>query len=240
VNTLRLAPLAAIALLACGHESAETRVQLSVTAEGTARDMLAVGDTLYTLTRADVGFGPVYFCAEQGATPALCEVARAQMLETVTLDGLAAGRGELGRLHATSGDIRSCFYDYGISWLLTESTAQARPGAPDGHSAVLEGRATRQGASLRFEVHIDIEPSQAGAAAVDGQATEFAISAHGAQLSVRLDPYRWLEGIDSDALFALDEDGDGSVEITPADQAYQAIAQGMTTGAPLTFDRRDE
>jgi hypothetical protein len=94
---------------------------------------------------------------------------------------------------------------------------------------------------LRFSAQIDIEPLSRGDAAVNARRTSTEISASPAQrLIVSLDPYRWLERIDAEELFALDPDGDGVVELAPEHQAYQAIVQGMTSRAPLAFEWSSE
>jgi hypothetical protein len=232
---MRFAP-ALLCLLGCG-DTGQAHVRIPAAARGTSRTELSVGDTRFSLTRAEVGFGPVYFCATEGAEVELCEVALAELLGTVTLDGLTGEERPFGELSATTGSVRSALFDYGISWLLTRSAPRANPGAPGGHSAILEGEAENDGGLLRFSAHIDIEPLSRGDAAVNARRTSVEISEQpGQRLIVRLDPYRWLERIDVGKLFALDTDGDGEVVLAPEDQAYQAIVLGMTNRAPLAFD----
>jgi hypothetical protein len=223
-------------LAACG-DTGQARVRIAAEARGSARESITVGETRFRLTRAEVGFGPVYFCATEGAEVELCQVAIAELLETVTLDGLARDSLPFGELAATTGSVRSALFDYGISWLLTRSTPRVNPGAPEGHSAILEGEAENESGVLRFSAQIDIEPLSRGDAAVNARRTSAEISASPTQrLIVSLDPYRWLERIDVEKLFALDPDGDGMVSLEPEHQAYQAIVQGMTSRAPLAFE----
>jgi hypothetical protein len=227
-------------LAACG-DTGQARVRIAAEARGSSRESISVGETRFSLTRAEVGFGPVYFCATEGAEVELCQVAIAELLETVTLDGLARDSLPFGELSATTGSVRSALFDYGISWFLTRSTARSNPGAPEGHSAILEGEAKNDSGMLRFSAQIDIEPLSRGDAAVNARRTSTEIAAAPAQrLIVSLDPYRWLERIDVEQLFALDVDGDGVVALSPEHQAYQAIVQGMTNRAPLTFEWSSE
>lgn len=234
MSRARLAPIF-LCLLACG-DTGQARVRIAAEARGAERTSITVGETRFTLTRADVAFGPAYFCATEGASVDLCQVALAELLETVTLDGLSPESQPLGQLSATTGSVRSALFDYGISWLLTRPAPRANPGAPSGHSAILEGEAENGDRVLRFSALIDIEPLSRGDAAVNARRTSAEISAGPEQrLIVSLDPYRWLERVDVEQLFALDADGDREVALAPEHQAYQAIVQGMTSRAPLEF-----
>jgi hypothetical protein len=224
-------------LAGCGGDTGQARVRIEAAARGTARDSITVGETRFHLTRADVAFGPVYFCATEGAQVELCQVALAELLETVTLDGLDSEARPFGALDATTGSVHSALFDYGISWLLTRSAPASNPGAPGGHSAILEGEAENESGPLRFSARIDIEPLSRGDAAVNARRTSVEITASPApRLIVSLDPYQWLARIDVEELFALDVDADGEVVLGPEDQAYQAIVQGMTNRAPLAFE----
>lgn len=224
-------PVLALALSACG-DTGQQRLQLAVSAQGSQRDFLDVADARFTLSRAELGFGPLYLCATEGAEVELCEVALGELLETVTIDGLAAQRVSVGTLAATTGSVRSALYDYGISWLLTEQEPRASQGAPEGHSLVLAGAVTRGSQSLQFETRVDIKPTAPGDAALNALKTERELAA-GDQLTLQVDPYRWLTRVNVDKLFELDEDGDGQVVLDESSQAYQALVLGMTNSAPV-------
>ena len=223
-----------LACLACGDTGSE-RVEIPAVARGSAQTSLSVGAASFKLNRAQVGFGPVYFCATAGAEVELCEVALAELLTTLTIDGLDAQSQPIGTLQATTGSVRSALYDYGISWLLTQQAARPSDGSPGGHSALLDGSVERDGRTLSFSVQVDIKPRGPGDAAVNAQRTSHEISGRSDRLTVAVDPYRWLENVELDPLFALDSDGDGNVVIAEDTQAYQAIVQGMTNGAPVQF-----
>lgn len=222
-----------LALLACG-DTGQQRLQIPVSAQGSQRDFSEVADARFTLERAELGFGPLYLCATEGADVELCEVALAELLQTVTIDGLARESVAVGTLAATTGSVRSALYDYGISWLLTQQAPRASEGAPDGHSLMLAGTVTRAEQTLRFEAQIEIEPRAAGDAALNALATSRELRA-GDHLMLSVDPYRWLARINLDKLFALDSDGDGQVTLAAEDQAYQAIVLGMTNAAPVAL-----
>lgn len=219
---------------ACG-DTGQQYLRIPVLAEGSQRDFVEVADARFTLSRAELGFGPLYLCATEGADVELCDVALGELLETVTLDGLAREQVAVGTLSATTGSVRSALYDYGISWLLTEQAPRASEGAPEGHSLVLEGAVSRAEQTLQFTARVDIAPLTAGDAAVNALATSRELSASDA-LILRVDPYRWLTRINVDKLFALDEDADGQVTLTPDTQAYQALVLGMTNAAPVQID----
>jgi hypothetical protein len=230
----KLLPALLIGLLGCG-ETGQQRLDIPVFAQGSQRDMLAVGDARFTLQRAEIGFGPLYLCATDGADVELCDVALGEMLETVTVQGLMPAAQALGTLHATTGSVHSALYDYGISWLLTQQGPRPSAGAPEGHSVVLEGSLTRAEQSLRFSARLDVLPRAPGDAALNALATRRELRA-GDRLTLRVDPYRWLMRINVDKLFELDQDGDGEVTLRSDTQAYQAILQGMTNGAPLALE----
>lgn len=249
-------------VLACG-DTGQARVSVALTATGSAAESVTIADATVMLTRADVALGPLYFCASAIGRAELCEVAVAELLPVVVLHGLDPTPQALGALDATTGNIMSAIYDYGISWLLTQNQPRASTSALDGHSAVLEGVIMRGGRTLRFSAQIDALPRVAGDQTVNGQRTSHALVSHTEQLTLTVDPNRWVDRLDVEALFARDTDGDGVVTIAPADSAaeashmlpgvpdggssdagsaarevdtsYESILQGMTTRAPLGF-----
>jgi len=216
---------------ACG-DTGQQRLRIPVVAQGSQRDFFEVGDARFTLQRAELGFGPLYLCATEGADVDLCEVALGEFLQTITIDGLDGQPTTVGTLDATTGNVRSALYDYGISWLLTQQQPRASKGAPDGHSLVLSGSVTRAQQTLLFEAVVDIAPLSAGDAALNALATQRDLKS-GDQLRLQVDPYRWLSRINLDKLFALDEDRDGQVTLGEETQAYQALVLGMTNAAPV-------
>ncbi|MDB4973371.1 MAG: hypothetical protein JWN48_1712 [Myxococcaceae bacterium] len=221
-------------LAACG-DTGQERVGVALSAQGTAARPVAIGKAEVTLTRADVAFGPLYFCASQSGRAELCEVAVAELLEVVPIAALDPVARPLGSMSATTGSIMSAIYDLGISWLLTENEARASPNAPAGHSAIFEGTIVRAGRTLRFSAAVDAVPRVRGDQTVNGQRTSHELVGRQEQVTLLIDPNLWIDRLDVDALFALDVDGDGSVVLEPGSQSHESIYQGMLNRAPLGF-----
>ena len=240
---------------ACG-ETGQARVSVPLTATGTAARVVTIADATVMLTRADLALGPLYFCASAIGRAELCEVAVAELLPVAVIHALDPNPQALGALDATTGNIMSAIYDYGISWLLTQNQPRASANAPDGHSAALEGVIVRGGRTLRFRAGIDALPRVAGDQTVNAQRTSHALVSHTEQLTLTVDPNSWVDRLDVAALFARDTDGDGVVTIMPdvamdsaadgglsdgggaatdVDTSYESILQGMLTRAPLGF-----
>jgi len=226
------AAIVALVVPAC-VDSAQDYVAIDLLGAGTPASEVSLTDATIALDEARVAFGPLYLCATESAEPDLCSTDVAEFLGTKVVDALASRETSRGTLRATTETVRSGFFDYGISWLLTETYTRVDEGAADGHSALLRGHAERSdGSTLSFEARIDVKPLSTGARAVTGLRTRQTITEDTQRLVVRFDPSRWLERIDADALFALDDDGDGHVDISEGDQAYDAIVLGMTADAP--------
>jgi hypothetical protein len=224
--------LALVGASSCG-ETGQERLEVALSAHGTAQHSIEVDGATFTLTRAEVALGPFYFCASESADSELCEAALAELTQGVTIDGLRAEPQALPPLAGTSGDIHSVIYDYGIAWLLTESAPEALTLL--GHSAVLEGNVTRGDKSLRFVAAVDVLPRVAGAHVVNGQRTEHVLG-EGDELTLSVNPTFWLRPINVDALFELDSAGTGEVVIERGSQAYEAILQSMQNRAPVQFE----
>lgn len=220
-------------LVAGCAETGGERFDVPLSARGTERTSFEKGAAVFRLTRADVAVGPLYFCASESAELELCEAAIAEFLEARVLNGLDPGVRELGELAGTSGEIRSALYDYGVTWLLTQQAPRPDPGVE--HSAILEGTLTQAGRELRFTARVDVLPRTRGSNAVHGQPTREQLGEND-RLTLAIDPYAWLAAIDVDALFALDPELTGQVEIERGSQAYEAILQGMQNRAPVRFE----
>jgi len=223
-----------ILLAGCG-DTGQEHVELALSATGTAARPIALGDAQLTLTRADVSFGPSYLCASDSGRAELCEVALAEYRGTAAVRALDPSSQALGTLEATTGNVRSGLFDYGISWLLTANAPRANAGAVEQHSALIEGTLTRASRSVRFSAIMDINPRMGGDLAVNGQTTRFSITGAENTLTMAADPNAWVSQLDPDALFALDTDADGVVVIPPDSVLHESILQGMVSRAPLRF-----
>lgn len=96
-----------------------------------------------------------------------------------------------------------------------------------GHTAWIEGTATREGAAIHFTALLDVDPS----AKLVGAPLELEVAeGSSARLGLRLDLTDPEEG---DTLFqrldfgALDEDGDGEVTIQPGDAAHNVLRRTL-------------
>ena len=75
-------------LSACGNTGQE-HLALNLAVRGTQQTSLESNGAIFTLTRAQVAVGPLYFCATQAADTELCEAALAELTRAVLIDGLA-------------------------------------------------------------------------------------------------------------------------------------------------------
>lgn len=232
--TSRLMLAGAFALATACGDTGRDHFTVPLYAQGTEpRDVEVEGGTL-RLERASLSFGPLYLCATESAETELCETALAEWLAAGTIDGLSESPKRLGVLEATTGEVRSGFFDYGISWLLTSQAPEASEGT-NGHSAVLTFQATPEGEEpFEVRVEIDVEPLGPGDAAVNALRTRNALH-KGDTLTVVFDPNAWLRRVRLQELVALDDDKDLKVSLRPGDQAYEAIVQAMTANAKPTF-----
>jgi len=221
---------AALAVLSCG-DSGGTRYEIPATAYGTQARAVEIDGAILRLTRAEIAFGPLYLCATESAESELCGTALAELLSTRLVDGLAKDAQRLGTIEATSGTIRSGFFDYGITWGLTQQAPRPNPGAMQ-HSARLEGEIELDdGSSYTFHAEVDINPLSPGDAAVNGLKTRHELSRNTQSLSVTFDPSAWLTRVKLEKLLEI-EDDDGEIELTIGTQPYEAILQGMTVNNP--------
>jgi hypothetical protein len=219
---------------ACGDTGGE-RVSVALFASGTPARELVLGDARVVLTRAELAFGPAYFCASTTASAELCAVAIAELREPVRVSALDPSAQPVGTLAATTGTVHSAIYDLGISWLLTAADARASAAAPEGHSALLEGTVERAGRTLHFRAGIDANPVKRGELAVNTQRTEHELTGEGDRLTLVVDANAWVDRLDVDALFALDTDGDGAVTIEKGTPTYDGVLMGMLSRSPLTL-----
>jgi hypothetical protein len=200
---------------------------------GSAREPFSVGAWTVTLTRAEIAFGPAYFCATASSNAELCGEAIAEMRSSATIDALDPTPRRIGTIEAITGEIRSAMFDYGISWHLPDPAPRPTEGAIDGHSAIFEGSASHvEGRTIRFVAAIDVVPRLQGALSVFGVRMRHAIASANDALVVRIDPNALWARVDFDALAAI---GDDPVVIRPGTQAWNALVIAMTSAALPSF-----
>lgn len=231
-------------LVACG-DTGQSSVTYPILAVGASSSSFEVEGWSIELTRADVAFGPLYFCASSGASSELCPEAVQEFAEDVFIDALAPGESRLGEVRGTTGEIRSARYDLGISWSITGNAPTASESAPDEHSFVVEGTATRGADSFSFSAQVDLPPVFAGGHTIAGQRTEVHVTDSDTSLTLSVPIEAWIAEIDFDELAAL---GVASVEIRdgvpalpdgsadPRQHARDSLAGAITNSHRIQFE----
>lgn len=222
--------LAALALLGGCVETGRSYVAIPLHGAGVADEPFAAGEWTVDLERAELGFGPLWLCTTEAASPEHCETAVLELTETVTIDALDPEVRMLATTHGITGTVRSAMWDYGISWLPAAPRARPNDGAPGGHSARFAGAATHSdGRSFTFTCDLDLPPIMQGAILVPGQRVEaHAIGGSDDALVVRVDPRAWWRRVDLERLAARAEAAGGSVALAPGDADYEALVVAMT------------
>ena len=215
------------ALLALGCSGpGSSRLSIPISAIGTPARPVTVSGFTVTLTVARVGFGPLTFCASRAASPELCPNALAEWAATASIDALSPTPQPLGQVDGFTGTARSVGFAYAIPWLATEKAPTPKSGAPGGHSAHLEGTATRvaDGRVVRFVADLDVRPLVQAEPAVSQSGFTEELDPSVRRLDVRFDPTTWLAQIDFDQLAASGTD----VVVMPGSQANNALIVGMS------------
>jgi hypothetical protein len=225
----------ALSVIGCGR-TAQDRESFPIHGAGTGEVTFESNGWSVTLVRADVGFGPVYFCATSSSDLDVCTQAEGEWRDAATVNALDPTPEMLGDADAVTSTVRSAMFDYGRSWHIGAPSPTPSPGAPDGRSAVLVARASRGEDTLEVRAAIDVHPRIAGGHVVIGAPTGTHAIAGSDALVVRMDPAAWWRRVDFDAVQALDEDGDGFVELAPGDGPYEALVIAMTAGRLPRFE----
>jgi|GEM_PF-1130667 len=236
--------LLALLLTACG-ETGQDSYPLRVEGTGTTTPPFVVparlpascaapcacdaGDWQVTLEQADVAFGPLYLCASERAEPDLCPESLAEMLEVGVIDALDPTPVLLGEGQAFTGRAQSAMWDYGRSWLFTQTVVRPDPRAPGGHSLVLRGTATKGSTSFRFAADVDVDASEAGLYGVQSAPVLRDFAGPRESLQVQIDAGAWVSRIDFDGVACgRASDSEADVTLTRTSIAYNAIYGAMT------------
>ncbi|MFN0062291.1 MAG: hypothetical protein ACKVPX_07220 [Myxococcaceae bacterium] len=219
-----------LSLFACTN-AGPLEVSFPVTALGQDATPTTVGAWTVQLTRAEVGFGPAYFCAGVSAAGELCRAALAEFADSHAINALSPEPQPLGFGAGETGTVRSVTYDFAISWTLTQNSPTSLAGAPQGHSAILEGTATRGADVLNFRTSLALAPQFAGARAVESAPVRATLSGSEVALDVVVRPLAWASVIPFDAVFAS-SGGAPLVTLLPGSPAYEAIRLAMMVNAP--------
>jgi hypothetical protein len=223
----------ALALSACG-QTGQTLVAYPAVAHGVDAVPFTTEDGFtVTLTRADVGLGPFYFCATAAASSDLCPSAVEEIAASATIDALSSSAQPLGDVTGASGSIRSVTYDLGISWFTSSRAPRATSGAPDGHSARFAGTAVRDAVSFAFTADLDVTPTIQGQRAVQGQRASVDVVDDDTALAIALDPGAWISRVSFEEIAPAD--GASDVVIDPASRAASALIGALIAQAPPSF-----
>lgn len=209
----------------CGA-TGEAEVSYPIQAEGRAPVSFAAGAWEVDLDTAQVGFGPIYFCASASSSRDTCPTAVAELTTAATVNALSPVPQPLGQIDALTAEARSAIYGYAYIWRLTESSPRALAGAPGGHSAHFEGSAAQGASTFRFVADVDVLPTFAGTLDVQGASVAPTVQAAALRLDVAFDPASWWSAVDFAELAAV---GGDPVIVPTTSRAYNALVVGMTS-----------
>ena len=220
--------------MACG-QTGQTLVSYPFFARGTDASSTTQEDYRVELDVAEIGIGPVYFCATAAASSDLCPTAVQEWADSATFDALEPTAQQIGQIEGTTGTIRSAAYDFAIPWFTSSRSPRVTDGAPRGHSAHFEGTATRDGITLRFEADVDLVTSIQGERRVQGQRVTAEVDDSDMVLEVVVDPYAWWNRVDFTELEELGE-ADALVVVPADSRAMNALVTAMTAQEPPSFE----
>lgn len=163
VGGRRLSTLALLFSVFTGSciDMAQEPVEFPLLVAGTAKVQVDLPDGQIELSEAQVAFGPLYLCA--GASSGdLCDVARAQWLDTAVVDMLDPTPVAVGQVQGTSGAVLSWMYDLGISSQLSQSKPFVLQAAQrlGGVSLRLKGRARVEGLEIPFSAAVAVQQTE--------------------------------------------------------------------------------
>lgn len=231
-SLIPVSAMIALAFLAGCSGTGQPEVDYQAFAVPASPAAVSAGEWTVTLDEATVAFGPAYFCAASSGSATLCETAVSELRGVAAFDGLG-GPQLLGDAQGFAGHVRSASYDYGVSWLLTESSPRASSAAPGGRSARLAGSATRDAETIRFVAEIEVLAQYQGQRAVPTTPVVADLDTNVKRLDIGFDPGAWLTGVDWGDVAAISSDDPRVIE--PGTPAHNAIVIAMVATHPPTF-----
>jgi iron complex outermembrane recepter protein len=234
-DSMRRAAWLAATLLAGCDGSGGAVFEVPVIARGVGDSSVAGADGwTFTLERAEMGFGPVYACSTEAASPEFCPEAVLEVREVLSIDALAP-ESQVGVARARTAVANTAMWDYGITWLPTAGQARALEGAPEGHSFVFVGRARHtDGREVAIDCALDVLPPMQGSVAVTGKSTGAHPLEPGSRLRVSVDAVRWWSVVSFESIAARAVDG--HVTLNRGDAEYDALLRTVESGIGLRFD----
>jgi hypothetical protein len=198
----------------------------------TASTSFVAGDITVELSEARVALGPAYFCASSSASATLCETAIGEIRDEAVIDALQADRQPIGTYRGFVGDVRTVSHDFGIHWFLPQEHAAVSAVAPNGHSALFRGTASRAGTTAAFEMRIDIVPQSRGQRAVSSAAAPGSVTEETEAIEVRLDVESWLSTVDYEQMLVAGQD---PYVVESGEVDHDNVAIRMVSSAPVEF-----
>lgn len=239
---MRIAPtIPVLAALALGcTEVSQEAADYDAIALPDPEPVVTVGEWSVRLTRAEVAFGPAYFCAAASGSSTLCSSSIAEVTSVTRIDALSGAPQRLGRINGFTGTIRSASYDLGISWFDTQAEPTPAPAAPGGHSMYFEAEASRPEMSFLLTANVDVTPQYQGQTAVPTAPAEASVDSSAFRLEVHFHAARWFAELDRrhpedgatylDALAARE-----APAISPGSPEHNALLVGIKNLAPPEF-----
>jgi hypothetical protein len=213
-------------------ESPQTEVSYAAEARSTLASTFVVGNVTVKLTRADIAFGPVYFCAANAGSAVSCKSSLAESTDVTRID-LLTPSSPLGKVRGYTGSIRSASYDLGLHWFDTSFSIESSPAAPDGHSMVFEGTLARAGeGEVPFRFLVDVVPQYKGQRAVPTSEAVADITDANQKLLVSFEPEPWLRQIDFDAVL---EKASRPIVLDSKKPEHDALLVGLKVARPPEF-----
>ena len=219
---------------ACGT-SGDRAFSYPAIAVGQAALPLDLADYTLQLDRAQLAYGPAYFCRTAAASPELCPVAGAELLTVTSIDLLDPSPQPLGEIDSLPGLLRTTTYDLGWSWF-PRDTAPRRAAGLD-HSAEFALTLTRRsdGVVRTFVLQLDLLPTIAGTRTIGATRIAATVLDAAHRMRVTADARAWWGEIDPAELFELPAPADGPTSIPPDSHIAAILHQQITSGRPLAF-----
>ena len=220
--------------LACSSIPSVQKVEYEAVGVAEIGGPLVVGEWTIKLDRIDLAFGPVYFCAANFGSNALCDTAAAELLTDNTLSLTSSGEVPLGRVHGFTGAIRSASFDFGIHWFPSQAAPTPAATAPNGHSLVALGSFVRGAENLPFTLIVNATPQYAGQRFVPTRAVVAEVTEETSGVRVHFPLGAWLKALPVADL--VTGSNGAPIVIDGSGPAHDAVLLEMVAGHPVTFE----
>jgi len=221
------------ALASACLEAPQQDVTYAADAKVTLARAFTVGAVTVKLSRAELAFGPVYFCAATSGSATLCKSALGEVTRVSRIDLLSPDPQPLGAVRGFTGTVRSASYDLGLHWFDTSFAVEPSPSAPDGHSMVVEGSlSSGPDVDVPFRLFLDAVPQYQGQRAVPTADARAEIAESGTRLTVAFEPEAWLRQIDFDAVLKT---APRPIVLDTKSPAHGAVLVGIKVARPPEF-----